>query len=244
MNYSEKAQENLTNHIAQNSYPGRGIIIGKTGEGMWIQIYWIMGRSENSRNRIFFCQDDVLQTQAADPSKVKDPSLIIYNPMRESENHYWVSNGAQTDSLFEGYQQGLSFETILQKWNHEPDAPNFTPRISGLLNLKGDTQPILLSIIKASPISSNESEYHFFNYATVENGLGYGITTYQNDGNPIPSFEGTPLLLPIQNDVKQIINTYWNSLNEDNKISLAIKTIDPDTKESSVVVFNKYQQVM
>ncbi|MBF0289068.1 MAG: inosine monophosphate cyclohydrolase [SAR324 cluster bacterium] len=239
-NSSSSLQSNIEQRIKNNAYPGRGIIQGKSDMGEWVQVYWIMGRSNNSRNRIFSSNDGTLQTQAADPSKVEDPSLIIYNAMREIDGCFIVTNGSQTDAIYEGLQQGKSFDESLLPQRHEPDAPNFTPRISGCLHLKEEHPRATLSIIKANPFDVDHSEHHFFHYTVIADGYGYAVTTYQEDGNPLPSFEGTPFLLPLHGNAQQIADTFWNALNGANKISLAVKTIDPLELQSAILIVNKY----
>ena len=234
------AASNLQTRLKENPYPGRGLILGRNLEGAWVQVYWIMGRSEQSRNRVFKYEKDILRTEAADPSKVQDPSLIIYNAMREANRHFIVTNGSQTDVLYEGLHQGLSFSQSLKSQQHEPDAPHFTPRISGDLDLTQETGEVWLSMIKASATDSNYSEYHFFHYPFLPKGYGYGLTTYQNNGNPLPSFQGTPCLLPLQGNASDIAITYWNVLNEDNKIALAVRLIRTPEALPEVVILNKY----
>ncbi len=243
MNLETVTQQNLTERLQNNPYPGRGIVIGRNEQEQWIQVYWIMGRSSNSRNRIFVYQDNQLQTQAADPSKVEDPSLIIYNAMLETSHHFVVTNGSQTDVIRDHLEAGKPFESALLTQYHEPDDPNYTPRISGCLDLSEAGPQAMLSIIKRSPFDTNQSEYHVFRYPTVASGFGYCITTYQGDGNPIPSFVGTPYLLALHGDAATIAETFWNALNEANKISLVVKAIDSQAKQSQVVLKNKYTPV-
>lgn len=237
----ESALDNIESRLRGNRYPGRGIIVGKNEAKQWIQVYWIMGRSENSRNRVFVIEDGVLKTHPADPAKVKNPSLIIYNAMRERQGKWIVSNGDQTDTIYEGLGKGLSFEEALASRNHEPDEPNWTPRISGLVDLSQSDGPAWLSIIKASPFSTEYSEHQCFRYAFVQAGFGYAITTYREDGNPIPAFEGAPYIVPLQGQAQDIADFYWQVLDEDNKISLAVRQISPDGKADTVVL-NKYAQ--
>ncbi|MGK5091874.1 IMP cyclohydrolase [Deltaproteobacteria bacterium TL4] len=231
---------NLQTRIIENPYPGRGIILGKNEEGRWCQVYWIMGRSENSRNRIFKYEDDVLHTEAAEPSKVKDPSLIIYNAMRVENQQFVVTNGSQTDVIVEGLRKSKTFQSALLSQKHEPDTPNFTPRISGYLDLRDGVGQAWLSIIKASPLNSDHSEYHFFHYPYIPSGYGYAVTTYQNDGNPLPPFEGAPMILELQGNAAQIAQTYWNALNDENKISIAVLQIHPTGQYPEVFMINKY----
>ena len=235
------AVKNARERIEGNRYPGRGIVLGRGGDNAWTQVYWIMGRSDNSRNRIFVCEDNVVRTEAADPSKVEDPSLIIYNAMRTSGRRFVVSNGVQTDAIWSALEAGSSFTDSLSGWHHEPDAPNFTPRISGCTDV--DAQLLWLSILKKSPFSENASERHFFRFDEVEVGMGYAITTYQNDGDPLPSFQGTPYLLSLPGNADEIATHLWSKLNSDNKISLVVRSIEPTSGEVRLVVKNRYNLV-
>ena len=237
----ETARQNLQERLADNPYPGRGIVIGRNEKGQWIQVYWIMGRSANSRNRLFVYADEVLRTQAADPSKVDDPSLIIYSAMRQFGGLYIVTNGAQTDGIYAGLQRDESFAEALLAWKHEPDAPNFTPRISGLVDQQCGA--VWLSVIKSSPFTADQSEHHFFRYTHVQPGYGYAITTYRGDGDPLPAFAGSPYLLPLQGDAAQIASRFWEILDADNKISLAVRQIDPQSGAVDLEILNKYSAV-
>ena len=217
-------------HISNNSYPGRGIIIGRNHDSEWVVIYWIMGRSDNSRNRVFKYKNNILSTEAADPSLVKDPSLIIYNAMRGIGHNIIVSNGSQTDVIYNKLMLGSSFQTSLEHEKYEPDAPNYTPRISGYLDK--NFKNISLSIIKRN--HTNDVDHCFYRYSNIPLGAGYCITTYMSDGDPLPSFQSEPILLPLTGDVDDIANTYWNLLNEDNRISLMIR------EGNYVKIINKY----
>jgi len=210
---------NVLEHISNNSYPGRGIVLGRNHDGVWIAIYWIMGRSDNSRNRIFTHKDNVLSTEAANPSLVKDPSLIIYNAMRGIGHNIIVSNGSQTDVIYDKLMLGSSFLASLEHEKYEPDAPNYTPRISGYIDR--NVGSVSLSIIKRN--HTGNTDYHFYRYSNIPLGVGYCITTYTSDGDPLPSFQGEPILLPLKGDVEEIANTYWNELDKDNRISLGIR---------------------
>ena len=232
------AVENAQERIEKNPYPGRGIVLGRGDDGAWIQVYWIMGRSDNSRNRIFVCEDSVVRTEAADPSKVEDPSLIIYNAMRTSGRRFIVSNGVQTDAIWVALEGHGSFADSLNDWHHEPDAPNFTPRISGYTDV--DEQVLWLSILKKSPFSENASERHFFRFDEVEAGMGYAITTYRSDGDPLPSFEGAPYLLSLPGSADEIAAHFWSKLNGDNKISLVVRRIESISGEVQLFVKNRY----
>jgi len=237
----ELATQNLQERLVENTYPGRGIVIGRSDQGKWIQTYWIMGRSAHSRNRLFACEDGILRTQAADPAKVADPSLIIYSAMRQTGGRFIVTNGVQTDAMYEGLEQGQSFAESLLGQKHEPDPPNCTPRISGLLDHPAGE--VWLSVIKVSPFAADQSEHHFFRYAEIQPGYGYAVTTYKGDGDPLPSFEGSPYLLPLKGDAGGIATSLWEALDQDNKISLAVRQIDPDTGEATVEIVNKYAPV-
>ncbi len=233
--------ENVRERIANNPYPGRGIVLGRGEDGAWIQVYWIMGRSDNSRNRIFVCEGDVVRTEAADPTKVEDPSLIIYNAMRTSGRRFVVSNGVQTDAIWAGLEAGGSFADSLNDWFHEPDAPNYTPRISGCTDL--DTGVAWLSILKKSPFSEDASERHFFRFDAIPSGMGYAITTYSGDGNPLPSFTGSPYVLALPGSAEETAAHFWSHLDSDNKISLAVRRIDADSGATQVVLENRYRAV-
>ncbi len=241
MSAQDLASSNLQNHVAANPYPGRGLIIGKSASGeAWQQVYWIMGRSEHSRNRQFALEGVTLRTEPVDVSKVEDPSLIIYEAMLELNNKFLVSNGDQTRTLFEGLSAGRSMKDSLVSRDREPDAPNYTPRITGMLELGGDSPEIGLSILKANKIDPAFSDRHYFFPQEPSAGIGYGLTTYMGDGNPLPSFNGDPLLLPLAATAEETLDTYWNALDADNKISVAVKTIALDGSSSSVVLRNKY----
>ena len=235
------AEDNLL-ALKENPYPGRGIIVGVDESGKYlIQVYWIMGRSENSRNRIFvWKQGDVLKTVAADPKKVKDPSLIIYTAMAEKRDRYVVSNGEQTmDALS---KEGLG--KAIMPWEYEPDAPNFTPRITATFDLSRGCSLAEMSILKKSPLSDQCNE-HFYRLplSISSSGLGYCLTTYSGDGNPLPSFQGDPYLLPLLGDINSVAQTIWDALNEDNRVSLAVKFISIVARQTLMKIINKYSAV-
>ncbi|MCH6258214.1 IMP cyclohydrolase [Puniceicoccaceae bacterium K14] len=241
MNIEETASANLQSHIASNPYPGRGLIIGKSASGdAWQQVYWIMGRSPNSRNRQFSKEGGVLKTEPFDVSKVEDPSLIIYEAMLELDGKFLVSNGDQTRTLYEGLATGKSMKESLATRDREPDAPNYTPRITGMLDFGGETPEIGLSILKANKIDPQFSDRHYYFPYAPASGLGYGLTTYMGDGNPLPTFTGDPLVLPLAATAEETLDTYWSALDADNKISLAVKTIALDGSSSNIVMRNKY----
>ena len=219
----EDASQNFSRHISENVYPGRGIVLGRNHENSWIVIYWIMGRSSNSRNRVFTQKNTILQTQVADWSIVEDTSLIIYNVMRDLGACIVVSNGKHTDTIYKELESGKSFYKALCSEKHEPDPPNYTPRISGII--KTEEGLVSLSIIRKSDFSVEHSEYCLYTYTDIAPGYGYCLTTYMGDGNPLPSFYGSPLILPLHGNAEQIANFYWRGLNQDNRISLAVREL-------------------
>jgi IMP cyclohydrolase len=237
---NELAQATFDRTIASNRYPGRGLVVGRNGDGDWTLIYWIMGRSEHSRNRQFVADGGVLRTQAFDPSKVVDPSLIIYEAMLEQPGIQLVSNGDQTRTVFEALSRGESFETALTTRAHEPDAPHYTPRISGLLDVRPGQARLVLSILRANPHDPKLTDRTFFQLGEPAAGIGRGITTYAGDGNPLPSFSGEPLVLPCAGQGRDILERYWSALDADNRIALAVKTVAPDGGCRELLVKNRF----
>ena len=230
----------LTKEISSTTYPGRGIIIGKSEDGKNAVIgYFIMGRSENSRNRVFIKEGDDLKTKAFDPSKLSDPSLIIYAPVRTLDGCTVVTNGDQTDTVRDYVLSGKSFEDALRTRTFEPDPPNFTPRISGILCFDGNDFSYKMSILKSNCGRESSAERFFYEYSTPVSGEGHFIHTYMRDGNPIPSFEGEPTLIDIKGDIDEFTTNVWNALNEDNKVSLYTRFIDLATGEYKDRIINK-----
>ena len=228
----------LAEELQQNSYPGRGIVLGKSADGnQMIIAYFIMGRSENSRNRVFVEENGGIKTQAFDPSKLTDPSLIIYSPVRVINGKTIVTNGDQTDTIYDFIAKGDTFENALQTRTFEPDAPNFTPRISGIV--EGDRYA--LSILKSANGNPNAVCRYFFDYQSPLAGEGHFIHTYRCDGNPIPSFEGEPKKVAVDGDIDAFTESIWNSLNADNKVSLFTRYIDLTTGETQTRICNKNQ---
>ncbi|WNQ12165.1 IMP cyclohydrolase [Paenibacillus aurantius] len=227
--------------LKENVYPGRGIIIGLTPDGSrFMQVYWIMGRSENSRNRIFVEEENgYLRTEAADPAKLSDPSLIIYYPVRHTGGAHIVTNGDQTDTIYEALQQGGTFEGALATRTYEPDGPNFTPRISGVVDLGDKQNAYKLSILKSNDNDESQTKRQYFHYEQALAGYGHFISTYQGDGNPLPSFDGEPKLAPLFDSAEETTRFYWNLLNADNRISLLVKTISRESGEAQLTVLNK-----
>ncbi|HEX3027877.1 MAG TPA: IMP cyclohydrolase [Clostridia bacterium] len=226
--------------LKDNLYPGRGIIIGKSPDGKkMIQVYWIMGRSENSRNRVFESDNGYIRTKAFDESKVTDPSLIIYYPAKHFENIHIATNGDQTDTIFEFIKSGKTFEDALQTREFEPDAPNYTPRISGIMYMDTKNCPYSLSILKSMGNAENYCQRSFFRYEKAISGYGHCIHTYMGDEGTLLSYEGEPFVVRLFDDINEVMDYYWTLLNEDNKISLLVKFIDIDSKEADIKIINK-----
>jgi IMP cyclohydrolase len=227
--------------LNQNSYPGRGIILGMTPDAQHAVIaYFIMGRSENSRNRIFTEEGEGIRTEAFDPAKLEDPSLIIYAPVRVFENHTVVTNGDQTDTVYDFISKGKSFEDALRTRTFEPDAPNYTPRISGMVSKTETGFSYQLSILKSNNGNPDSVLRFFYDYPQPIAGEGHFIHTYQCDGNPIPSYEGEPQGILIQdNGIDAFTKTIWDNLNPDNKVSLFTRFIDLKTGKTDSRIVNK-----
>jgi len=231
--------------LSQNPYPGRGIVAGLDETGQYlVQVYWIMGRSENSRNRVFKTDETGrLFTEAADPAKVKDPSLIIYNAMRERGDwyntfHFVVSNGDQTDTVTDSVGP-LYLSQVLAGRKYEPDEPNFTQRITAVHLLWKERPQLQMSILRRSMIGPACDRMQF-TYDYVHPGFGYCITTYAGDGHPLPPFRGDPLVMPLTGDMEDIAQTYWYALNEANRVSLAVKWIEIGNGRSDIYIINKF----
>ena len=217
----------LAEELRENSYPGRGIVIGKSEDGTKaVAAYFIMGRSENSRNRVFVKDGEGIRTQAFDPSKLTDPSLIIYAPVRVLGNKTIVTNGDQTDTIYDGMDHQMTFEQSLRTREFEPDAPNYTPRISGIMHVENGTYNYAMSILKSNNGNPDSCSRFTFAYENPVAGEGRFIHTYMHDGNPLPSFEGEPKLVSIPNDMNEFTSLLWESLNEDNKVSLFVRYIN------------------
>ena len=240
---SVKGLNKIENLLQNNTYPGRGIIVGKSADGKSAMIaYFIMGRSANSRTRIFERYEGGMRTKAFDESKLVDPSLIIYNPFLECGNSDIVTNGDQTDTVFnyikENGDDGYSFEKSLHTREFEPDNPNFTPRISAILKYADGDFKYKMSILKSSDGNPEVCDRYFYSYLPI-NGLGHFIHTYECDGNPIPSFYGEPERVKLPNTAKELADVVWTNLNEDNKVSLFVRYIDIATGETETRVVNK-----
>ena len=232
--------KNLAEEIGSTSYPGRGIVIGRTPDGKKAAIaYFIMGRSSNSRNRVFVPEGEGIRTEAFDPSKLEDPSLIIYAPVRVLGSDTIVTNGDQTDTIYENMEQGDTFEESLRNREFEPDAPNFTPRISGIVHTEaGYTYE--MSILKSDNGDPDQCLRFTFSYDNPKAAEGHFIHTYMGDGNPLPSYEGEPTRVTIPtDDLDEFTDIVWKSLNEDNKVSLFTRFIDVETGKYETRIINK-----
>jgi len=225
--------------IKDNSYVGRGIVIGKSANGKnAVFAYFIMGRSENSRNRIFVEKGDEITIYPFDASKVEDPSLIIYSPVRKINNSVIVTNGDQTDTIYDYLLAGNSFEDALDTRCFEPDAPNFTPRISGVLDFNDGDFTYKMSILKSADENGSACNRYTFKYNAL-NGLGHFIHTYNCDGNPIPTFTGEPERVAIPDDIDEFFNNIWTNLNEQNKISMYVRYTDLQSGKTQSKMINK-----
>ena len=233
-------KKSLAEELSSTTYPGRGIVIGKTPDGKKAAIaYFIMGRSENSRNRIFVKDGEGIRTEAFDPSKLEDPSLIIYAPVRVLGNKTIVTNGDQTDTIYELMDKQQTFEQALRTREFEPDAPNYTPRISGIMHVDQGNYSYAMSILKSNNGNGDSCNRYTFAYQQPVAGEGHFIHTYQCDGDPLPSFEGEPKLVGISGDIDTFANMVWESLNEDNKVSLFVRYIDIETGKYESKIINK-----
>ena len=230
----------IEQELKSNAYPGRGIIFGKSPDGKKaVAAYFIMGRSENSRNRVFVEEGEGIRTQAYDPSKLTDPSLIIYAPVRVLGNKTIVTNGDQTDTIYEGMDKQLTFEQSLRQREFEPDAPNYTPRISGIMHVENGKYNYAMSILKSSDGDPSGCNRYTFAYENPKAGEGHFIHTYMHDGDPLPSFEGEPKRIAVPDDIEEFTKLLWDSLNEENKVSLFVRYIDIETGAHETTITNK-----
>lgn len=232
----------LEQQLCENAYPGRGIVIGKSEDGKYaVTAYFIMGRSTNSRNRIFVEEGGGIRTEAFNPAQMTDPSLIIYAPVRVLGNKTIVTNGDQTDTIYEGMDRQQTFEQSLRIREFEPDAPNYTPRISGIMHVENGSYNYAMSILKSNNGNPDACCRYTFAYENPRNGEGHYIHTYMGDKTPLPSFEGEPEWVAIQGDIDTFTKRVWESLNEENKVSLFVRYIDIATGsyESRIVNKNK-----
>ena len=232
----------LEQELKSNAYPGRGIVIGRSADGTKaVTAYFIMGRSGNSRNRIFVEEGEGIRTEAFDPSKLEDPSLIIYAPVRVLGQDTIVTNGDQTDTVYDGLKAGLTFEQSLRSREYEPDGPSYTPRISGIMHVEDGRYDFAMSILKSDNGDPDCCNRYTYTYDNPKSGEGRFIHTYMHDGNPLPSFEGEPKVVEIAGEIDDFTECLWSSLNEENKVSLFVRYIDiaTGTYESRIVNKNK-----
>ena len=230
----------LEQELKSNSYPGRGIVIGRSADGKQaVTAYFIMGRISNSRNRVFVADGEGIRTKAFDPSKLEDPSLVIYAPVRVLGNKTIVTNGDQTDTIYEGMDRQLTFEQSLRSREFEPDGPNYTPRISGIMHIEGGNYNYAMSILKSNNGDPSTCIRNTFAYENPRAGEGRFIHTYMHDGNPLPSFQGEPKEVAVDQDIDAFTEMIWNSLNEDNKVSLFVRYIDIETGKYETRIVNK-----
>lgn len=230
----------IAEELKHNAYPGRGVIIGKSPDGKKAAVaYFIMGRSENSRNRVFVEDGAGIRTQAFDPAKLTDPSLIIYAPVRVLGNKTIVTNGDQTDTIYKGMDIQLTFEQSLRSREFEPDAPNYTPRISGIMHLENGGFNYGMSILKSDDGRAESCQRFTFAYENPIAGEGHFIHTYMQDGNPLKSFEGEPKRISIPDSIEELASVLWKNLDEENKVSLFVRYIDIATGKTESKIINK-----
>ena len=233
-------KKSLAEELSSTTYPGRGIVIGKTPDGKKAAIaYFIMGRSENSRNRIFVKDGEGIRTEAFDPSKLEDPSLIIYAPVRVLGNKTIVTNGDQTDTIYDLMDKQYTFEQALRTREFEPDAPNYTPRISGVLHFDNGSFNYAMSILKSNNGNPEACNRYTFAYENPVDGEAHFIHTYMGDGNPLPSFEGEPTLVDVPDNMEDFADLVWNNLNNDNKVSLFVRYINIEDGSYETKIINK-----
>ncbi len=233
----------LAKELSGNTYPGRGIVIGKSADGKYaVTAYFIMGRSVNSRNRIFVKEGEGIRTEAFDPAKLEDPSLVIYAPVRVMGNKTIVTNGDQTDTIYELMDKQQTFEQALRTRTFEPDAPNYTPRISGIMHMGDGKFNYAMSILKSNNGDPSACNRFTFAYENPVAGEGHFIHTYMGDGNPLPSFEGEPVLVGIEGDIDSFTGMIWDNLNEENKVSLFVRYIDLATGMYDTRIVNKNEK--
>lgn len=238
----EENMISLKQELLGNAYPGRGIVIGRSADGRQaVTAYFIMGRSSNSRNRVFVTDGEGIRTEAFDLSKLEDPSLVIYAPVRVLGNKTIVTNGDQTDTIYEGMDKQLTFEQSLRCREFEPDGPNYTPRISGIMHIEGGNYNYAMSILKSNEGDPSTCIRNTFAYENPRAGEGRFLHTYMHDGDPLPSFQGEPKAIKIDQDINEFTEMIWNSLNEENKVSLFVRYIDIETGKYETRIVNKNQ---
>ncbi len=226
--------------LKNTRYPGRGIVIGQTQDAKhFVQVYWIMGRSATSRNRVFVSEGDWVKTDTVDKSQQVDP-LTLYYPVKVWQQAHLVSNGDQTDTIYEALETGGSFESALMGRTFEPDGPNFTPRISGIVNLSCKAHAYQLAILKRVGGDARYCCRQFFNFETAISGVGHCVTTYRDDGSPLPSFEGEPFLVALPGDLNEVAHNFWHLLDAENRVSMLAKFIEKASGRSTLLIVNKF----
>ncbi len=237
----ESATALFNDHLKHNPYPGRGLVVGRNeADTGWLLVYFIMGRSENSRNRRFVQDGERLYTEPVDLSKVTDPSLIIYDAMLALPGIQVVSNGDQTATVHGALREGGTFEGALSKREREPDDPNFTPRITAMLDVRPDENRLSFSVLKANAADPAKTDRYTVRPADPPPGIGYGLTTYMGDGNPLPSFRGDLLTLPLLGSPREVLDAYWDALDKDNRVSLAVKSVRADGTAAEILIRNRH----
>ncbi|MDE3001404.1 MAG: inosine monophosphate cyclohydrolase [Gemmatimonadota bacterium] len=237
-----KTVETSLDALRNSRYPGRGIIIGRTPDARhFVQVYWIMGRSAGSRNRVFVAENETVRTRAFDESALENPNLVVYTPIRVLKARHIVSNGDHTDTIFDAIQDGGSFESALNTRTFEPDPPIFTPRIAGIVDFDDTGAAYRIAILKAIAGSSGSASRQYFSYETAIPGIGHCITTYRDDGDPPPAFTGEPYALELHDDIDANRDSFWELLDEANRVSLLVKFIDAASGNSDLRIVNKYR---
>jgi len=227
--------------LRRNPYPGRGLVLGRSERGnSWLLLYWIMGRSPGSRARRLVAEGGLLRTVPLESRPVPDPSLLLYEAMLELPPRFIVGNGDQTRTVFETLRCGGRFEDALAGREREPDAPNYTPRITGLLDLGGGTGEIALSLLRANPLDPRLTDRFTYRPAPPPPGIGWGLTTYTGDGTPLPAFRGDPLLLPLAGEAEAVLDAYWEALNPEHRVALAVKEVPAGGGPSRILVRNRF----
>lgn len=241
MELRERAEANLERHLKRNPYPGRGLVIGRAAAGGdgWLLVYWIMGRSGSSRSRRFVAEGSLLRTEPTDPDRLERPELTLYEAMLDLPGLHLVTNGDQTRTLRDVLSRGGSFEEALALREREPDAPHYTPRIAGLLDLRGDPS-LALGILKANPADPARTDRFAYRPAPPPPGFGLGLTTYAGDGDPLPSFSGEPLWLPLDVGAEATLERFWDALDPGNRVALAVKSVSCEGSAGPILVRNRH----
>ena len=238
-----KTVETNPDALRNSQYPGRGIIIGQTPDARhFVQVYWIMGRSAGSRNRVFVAENDTVRTRAFDESALENPVLVVYRPVRVLSACHIVSNGDQTDTIFDAIQGGGTFGSAMNTRTFEPDPPIFTPRIAGIVNLDDHGAAYRIAILKALAGNGEFTARQYFSYETAIPGFGHCITTYRDDGDPPPAFSGEPYAVELHNRIETTRDFYWDVLNKENRVSLLVKFIHAESGKTDLSIVNRYQE--